>query len=208
MLPTLAGGRPSSSADIGVLYMVVGATACAWCYAFAPNPEGLRMAASRRVSESVSSSPFFRQMIATAPPDVFLACVLVYQNAAAMTMPVTNPQEYKVRVDEAVYAFTDRAENRGMLAVKDFLGSEQREHFLAVSNRIMALAGSMQRVHQEPHFKQFFRTDGADGSMNVSDALLRAFALADFKKQSLEIDLGSVRAHALRIEEEEGVDEQ
>lgn len=164
------------------------------------------MAKSRRVTKSVATSPFFAQLTATAPPDVFLACVLVYQSAAAFKMPAKNPAEYKIRVDGTLYGFVDRKENRGMFAVKEFLGKEQIEHFPAISNRIMALAGSMERVRQETRFKQFFRADDADGSMNVSDALLRAFALADFKKQSLEIDLRSVRTHALKIEEQEGVE--
>jgi hypothetical protein len=161
------------------------------------------MAESRQVPDSVAASPLFAQITATAPPDVFLACFEVYQNAAVMKMPVTNPQEYKIRLDDTVYAFTDRPENRGMLAVKEFLGKEQIEHFPAISNRLLAMAGIIQHVRKEPLFQQFFRADEEDGGYSVSDALLRAFALADFVEKSLEFDLRSVREHALRIEEEE-----
>jgi hypothetical protein len=148
---------------------------------------------------SVLKSEFYRQSICAVPADVFLACITIYQNAARMTMPVVNPQEYKIRFQDQLLAFTDRPENRGMLAVKEFLGEGQCELFPAAATRLLATSGLMKTVRSQGRFRKFFQPNDENGDWRVSEALLKAFASAAFKPGTLDLDLKSLHGEATRL---------
>lgn len=156
----------------------------------------------RRKKQQPLAGPFYEKMIEPAPVDVFRACVVVYQSAAALTMPVKNPGEYKIGFAGKVYAFTDNPMNRGMMAIKEFLrggeGTDQSELMPAVTTRIMAIGG-MTKLRADPRFQQFFKEDQADGSHMVSDALIDAFAVSPFKTGTLDLDMDAVLLKATEL---------
>src|SRR5450631_3651950 len=68
--------------------------------------------------KGLSLTDMARQSMEPVDPELFLWCQGVYYAAASMAMPVQNPEYTKVPLNEkGEFFFTDRPENRGMLAV-------------------------------------------------------------------------------------------
>lgn len=161
------------------------------------------MPKKKKLPKSVLHSKFYRDTTRAVPVDVWKACLTAYQAAARMTMPVTNPMEYKVRMEGAVYGFTDTPMNRGMVALKEFLRKEQMDLFPAIASRIMALGGLMSQLRSEERFATFFKADSEDGAFMVSEALLDAFATAPFVPRTMDLDLDAVHTVASKLLAEE-----
>lgn len=159
-------------------------------------------ASRRKKSKTIPNSPFYQQMAGTVPVDTWRACIKVYESAARLVMPTTNPEQYKVSVEGKVYAFCDNEMNRGMFAVKKFLAPQQVELFPAVSARIMALA-MLKQFRSDTSFQEFFQEDTADGALMVSEALTDAFASANFIPGTMDLDRSSLLAIASRLLKEE-----
>jgi hypothetical protein len=157
------------------------------------------MAKKKKLSKSDAAGKFYQDSIRTVPVDVWKACVIAYQAAARLTMPVKNPGEYKVRMGGQVYAFTDNPLNRGMMAVKEFLREEQMEFFPAIVTRIMAFSGVMERIQTEERFAVFFKPAEEEGATMISEALLDAFATAQFMPRTMDVDLDAVHSIATTL---------
>lgn len=162
------------------------------------------MPKKKKLPKSVLHSKFYRDTTRAVPTDVWRACVTAYQAAARMTMPVTNPAEYKVRLDGTVYGFADNPLNRGMVALKEFLREEQKDLFPPIATRVMALGGVMSQLRSEERFSTFFKPDTEEGAFMVSEALLDAFATAPFISRTMDIDLDAVHTIASKLLAEEG----
>lgn len=114
---------------------------------------------------------------ASVDPELFLWCSGVYSAAAHLAMPVPNPSSGpKYEFEGKVYAFADMPVNRGMLAVSKELherGLGQRES-MAVMMRLMHFG----EVLTSPELAEFRRPAEKDGSVDVSEALIKACATA------------------------------
>lgn len=144
------------------------------------------------------SRPPSAALVAEVSPELFYACVLTFQAASNMTMPVVNPSEYKIGVGKAIYAFADRPETRGMFAVKKFLSADQAEFFTPIMSRIFCMGGLLGELPKQERFVHFFLT-GEKGEPRVRDALIKAFAVAAFLPNTLDVDLESLHSEAVRF---------
>lgn len=156
-----------------------------------------------KLSMTLSQSEYYRQVTLTAVPvDVFLTSVTAYQAGASMTMPVVNPEQSEV----GVLAFTDSPMNRGVFAVKELLGREQKDLLPAVLARIISFGAVVESLRGRPEFRRFFESE-AGGSYMVSDALLEAFARAPFVPGTLDVGLDAVFRIAAAVLDREERDE-
>lgn len=143
----------------------------------------------------------YREAIAPVPVDVWTACFTLYQAAARFETPVTNPAEYKVRVGKnTIVEFTDIPMNRGMVAVKEFMRDQPAIYPAVVARMIsMNVGGTMGALRENPEFAKFFQPDRPDGSWNVAEALIEAFATAPFLPEGLNFDLKELHRIASEI---------
>jgi hypothetical protein len=155
----------------------------------------------KRISKQVFNAPFMQKTRLPVPEDLWLACVDVYQNAAALRMPVENPEERKLNIGDTIYGFADIPMNRGMFAVMDF--ARQPELHPALTTRIMAMGAVLSELRMDARFSPFFKDSAADRSWMVEEALMKAFASADFQAGTLSFDLESVLAVAQAIAEKD-----
>lgn len=133
--------------------------------------------------------------------DLFLYCSNLYSAAASFAMPVENPEEKKIHIqDVGTFGFKDMPMNRGMLAIT----KELREQGIAedirfsLGNRIMHFGHVLEA---RDRFPQWIRSKDKDDSVDVAEALIRACALAKFilTDDDLVFDLDDVELHASAI---------
>jgi hypothetical protein len=110
--------------------------------------------------------------------EVFLYCVEVYQAAATMIMPTKNPETVKIELEDyGTLAFTDRKENRGMLAIM----KEARQAGLSDHDR-MSLGWRILHVNNvieaRVRFARWIKDGDEPGALAIDEALLRACARA------------------------------
>jgi hypothetical protein len=145
--------------------------------------------------KATQNSPFYLRSTLPVPLDVWRACMIAYQAAAELKMPGVDPTEYKIGIAEKLYTFPNNPMNRGIFAVKEFLGQDQADLMPAVCARLMAV-GVIREIRDDERFAQFFKGDAPDGDFLVDDALLDSFATATFVPRTLDFDLQSVLAIA------------
>ena len=105
-------------------------------------------------------------------------------------MPVPSPEQNEVSVGDKTYVFIDSRFSRGAFAVKDFL-RDREDLFPAVINRILAIPPLISLLVVDPRFAKHFDEDGETGIM-MSEALLEAFADAQFLPGTFNFDLDAV----------------
>ena len=139
----------------------------------------------------------YEQCTTPCPPDQFKACFIVWQSAATFRMVVAGADDNnEVAVGDKTYVFVDSRFSRGALAVKDFL-RDREDLFPAVINRILAIPPLIALLAADPRFARHFDDDG-DTSVMISEALLEAFAEAEFLPETFNLDLDAVYAIAER----------
>jgi hypothetical protein len=162
--------------------------------------KGKKRSARAKPTKLPFSAEWMRQLTRPVPPDVFAACVQLYQAAAMFRSPVKNPNEYKIRMKGQLFGLSDIPMNRGMVAIKEFLRGSQEDLLPAVATRTMAFTMMLQDVHARKDFAVFFRTGTeADGSWMISEALLEAFASAPFVADSLTLEVKALHRIASEI---------
>ncbi len=146
-----------------------------------------------------ATSPFMDGMSAPLDPEVFKMMVEVYQAAASMRMPTTNPQERKFHLSDSgqTIALTDNSVNRGMLAVT------QQCREIGVKNPQGYTARLM---HMPEIFKEHDRFGGLivaceGGEVSIHDSVFEAAATAKFfaSSERMGFDLDDVVAKAIAL---------
>jgi len=132
----------------------------------------------------------YGQCVTPCPADQFKACFIIWQSAATFRMPVPSPEQNEVSVGDKTYVFIDSRFSRGAYAVKDFL-RDREDLFPAVINRILAIPPLISLLVVDPRFAKHFDEDGETGIM-MSEALLEAFADAQFLPGTFNFDLDAV----------------
>jgi hypothetical protein len=147
--------------------------------------------------QDLLASSMYGQCVTPCPPDQFKACFIIWQCAATFRMPVASPEQNEVSVGDKTYVFIDARFSRGAYAVKDFL-RDREDLFPAVINRILAIPPLISLLVADPRFAKHFDEEGDAGVM-MSEALLEAFAEAQFLPGTFNFDLDAVyeRAEAL-----------
>ena len=148
-------------------------------------------------NQDLLASSMYGQCVTPCPPDQFKACFIIWQSAATFRMPVDSPEQNEVSVGDKTYVFIDSRFSRGAYAVKDFL-RDREDLFPAVINRILAIPPLISLLVIDPRFAKHFDEDGESAVM-MSEALLEAFAEAQFLPGTFVFDLDAVyqRAEAL-----------
>lgn len=133
------------------------------------------------------------------PVDVWLAAVEVFQGAAEFKTPIENPEQYGITIDGVRFAFTDGPMNRGLLAVRQLVNSDP-QLFIPIGVRCMSFGAGIEAARRQPRFAPFFKEEtGADGSWQVAESLIGAFAQAAFDASTGAFDLDSVYLHSERL---------
>jgi hypothetical protein len=142
--------------------------------------------------------------------ELFLFCSNLYSAAAQMTMPVENPENKRLMIDEyGEIAFRDTPMNRGMLAAT----KECREHGLSEDERF---AMGMRVMHfgnvleARERFAHWIKAGETSDSLNVGENLIRACAKARFVFTNTEMgfDLDDIERHAGEIEKRLAAEDQ
>jgi hypothetical protein len=145
----------------------------------------------------------FTHHIKAVDPQRFSFALGVYAAAAGLKGPSPNPQQFGLNLVEddgsiSRITFTDRAENRGLLAVKKEFPDPQE--FRSMAFRLMSFGGIMK--DQKLRRMGLIR-DGEPGSTKMHDAVINAFAMAPFRKSG-KLDrmafLALVKSEHKRIE--------
>ena len=128
-------------------------------------------------------------------PEQFLFFFGIFDAAAAMTMPVENPESTPViqTPDGAVYSFTDRPMNRGMLAA----GKEMRAQGLSDDQRFAVLTRLMHFPDVYRHkerLRRFIKPTDEAGAYSVNEVLIKACATAKFilDPNTMKFDINDV----------------
>ncbi len=127
-------------------------------------------------------APNFTQRIKPVDPERFRFALGVFLAAAAMKGPYTNPQEFGINLlddDGSVHrlSFTDRPENRGMLAVKREF-SDPNE-FQAIGFRIMTFP---EIIKNKQIISWGLIRKGENGQDEIHDCVVTALAQVPFRK--------------------------
>jgi hypothetical protein len=154
--------------------------------------------------QEVLASSMYEQCITPCPPDQFKACFIIWQSAATFRMPVESPEQNEVSVGDKTYVFVDSRFSRGAFAVKDFL-RDREDLFPAVVNRILAIPPLISLLVVDPRFAKHFDED-SDNSVMMSEALLQAFAEAQFLPGTFDFDLEAVYTRAENLLEDPTAD--
>lgn len=154
---------------------------------------------STRGDGAHSTSPFMTGMSAPLDPEVFKMMVEVYQAAASMRMPTTNPEETKIHLSGSgqTIAFTDNGMNRGMLAVTQQcreLGVKNPQGYTARLMHMPEILGVRERLGE-------LIRDGGNGELAIHDSVFEAAASAKFYASSERVgfDLDDVVARAMAL---------
>lgn len=151
-------------------------------------------------------APNFAECIKPVDPERFHFALGVFCAAADMKGPCQNPQEFGVNIREddgslTRLSFTDRPENRGLLAVKkEFTDPAE---FQSMGFRLMTVG----EVMRERKLRKWgLIRDDESGQTEIHDAVVNALAMAPFRKSGT-LDrpafLALVRSEQKRIEAEE-----
>lgn len=153
----------------------------------------------------------FAQRIKPVDLDRFRFALGVFGAAAALKGPAPNPAQFSVRIQEddgtlTKFSFTDRLENRGILALKQqFPDSDDLE---SMSFRILTLS----EVLRDKKLSKLgvVRID-EDGNTEIHDAVVSALATAPFRKSG-KLDMAAfiaiVKSEFKRIESNDGDGQQ
>lgn len=145
------------------------------------------------------------QRVKPVDPERFHFALGVYRAAADLKGPAPNPQEYGLDIvddDGSVMrlSFADRAENRGMLAVKNEFPDDAE--FKGMGVRLMTLS---EIIRDRKLRKWGLIRDGETGQIEIHPAVISALATAPFR-QSGTLDrtafLALVKAEQRKIEAE------
>lgn len=126
------------------------------------------------------SQPFSVRPPGAVDPELFLWCSNLYGAAAHMSMPVENPAEKKLQIEDRTYAFADIPVNRGMLAV----GKELHERDMPEQERMdlmMRLLHFGEIFEHRDQLQVFMQPGDGDDGVMVSEALIKACASAKFE---------------------------
>jgi hypothetical protein len=123
----------------------------------------------------------FADRIKPVDPERFRFALGVYSAAAALKGPAPNPQQFGLNIvenDEGAMriSFTDRAENRGMLAVKKEFPDPVE--FQSMGYRLLTFGEIMRDSKLR---KMGLVRDGEAGETEIHDAVMIAFAMAPFR---------------------------
>lgn len=135
-------------------------------------------------------------------PELFTWCTNVYGAAAHLTMPVENPANKPIVQDHKgrLLALSDIPINRGMLAVMKELRERQVDdrQRMAMTMRIMHFG----EVFEAPETQRFIRPGGAEGQVEISQALIEACATARLTvtDEAMGFDLADVARIAAEID--------
>lgn len=162
---------------------------------------------AERVEQAESEQQRFTHFMADAvgrPVDenLFLYCSEIYAAAASMAMPTENPALKEIHIEDyGTVAFTDNPTNRGMLAVM----KELREHGLDDRDRYSLTWRIMHFddvLAQTERFARWFKPGDEEGTLHVSECLLRACARARIEVDGADgaFDLDDVERVAADIE--------
>lgn len=127
-------------------------------------------------------APNFAERIKPVDPERFHFALGVYCAAAALKGPAPNPQEFGLNLlnddgSESKITFTDRPENRGMLAVrKEF---PEPTEFQSMGFRLMTFSRIMR--YRKLRKWGLVRT-GESGQTEIHEAVINALAMAPFRK--------------------------
>lgn len=154
-------------------------------------------------------TPNFAERIKALDPERFHFALGVYCAAAALKGPAPNPQEFGLNIvnddgSAASITFTDRPENRGMLAVKKEFPDP--DEFESMAFRLMTFG---EVIRDRKLRKWGLVRDGETGQTEVHDAVINALAMAPFRKSgSLDRDafLSLVRVGRGKIEKNDSAD--
>jgi hypothetical protein len=164
-------------------------------FAFVPRRRSSGTRRRRKTAkQEVLASSMYELCITPCPADQFKACFIIWQSAATFRMPVESPEQNEVSVGDKTYVFVDSRFSRGAFAVKDFL-RDREDLFPAVVNRILAIPPLISLLVVDPRFAKHFDED-TDNSVTMSEALLEAFAEAQFVPGTFDFDLEAVYARA------------
>lgn len=135
---------------------------------------------------------FMQQMLAPADAAIFLEMTQVFQAAARVPLPDRPGPGYKL---------TDIPMNRGLLAATSAMRKrgDAPAVTMPVLSRLMNLGDIFE---QAEYFGHFIRAGSGEGCVEVSEALLRAAAVARMLSDDdgVRFDLADVLAHAQRFE--------
>jgi hypothetical protein len=126
-------------------------------------------------------APNFNSRIKAVDPERFHFALGVFSAAAAMKGPYPNPQTFSVNIVDTDgsatrIAFTDRPENRGMVALKSEF--PDAEEFECISFRILTLP---EVIRNRQLIGRGLVRDGENG-LEIHDAVVNALAIAPFRK--------------------------
>lgn len=138
-------------------------------------------------------------------PEMFLWCQGVYSAAAHLSMPVENPGARPIlEHDGKLYGFSDIPINRGMLAATKELrergvGEDQK---MATLTRLMHFGEVFQ--HRD-RLAAFIKPGDEEGTVSVSEALIKACATAKFilTGDKMRLDIDDVARIAQQLTDEE-----
>jgi hypothetical protein len=148
-------------------------------------------------------APNFAERIRAVDPERFRFALGVYAAAAAMKGPYPNPEEFSLNlVDDdgsvSEIRFTDRPENRGMIALKgEFPDLEELE---CIGFRIMTMP---KVIKNRQLIKMGLIRNGESGNIEIHDAVVNALAKVPFRKSGAldkSVFLALVRSERQRLE--------
>src|SRR6185437_15070800 len=126
-------------------------------------------------------APNFAQRIKPIDPERFKFAMGVFGAAAALKGPAPNPTQFSVNIQDddgsiTKVSFTDRPENRGILALKQQFSDS--DEFESMSFRILILSD----VLRDERLSKMGVIRCEDGEMEVHDSVIFALATAPFRK--------------------------
>jgi hypothetical protein len=141
----------------------------------------------------IAVAPNFAERIKPVDPERFRFALGVYCAAAALKGPAPNPEEFGIDILEddgsaTRISFTDRPENRGMLAVKKEFPDPAE--FQSMSFRLLTFGEIMKDRKLR---KWGLVRDGETGQTEIHDAVISALATAPFRKSGA-LDRGAFLA--------------
>lgn len=127
-------------------------------------------------------APNFDERVKRVDPERFRFALGVYCAAAALKGPSPNPQEFGLDIEDddgsvIRLSFTDRAENRGMLAVKKEFPDPAE--FQAMGVRLMTLG----EIMNDRRLRRWgLVRDGETSQIEIHPAVSSALATAPFRR--------------------------